>query len=100
MAVTVQNDVIKMTEADDEVTIGLKVQSVRFFREAGNADTDVIILVDPVDGGELWRTYAGAANSVEAELMTAGQGMARTWPNGVRVSALPGDNGQIFIRYV
>ena len=98
MAVTVAQNIIKMTAEDDEVTLALKVLSVRFFRESGNSDTDVIILTDPVTGGELWRTYAGAANSVEAQLMSTWRG-GRTWPNGAALSGLPSDNGQVFIQY-
>lgn len=98
MAVSVTQDTIKMTAEDDSITIALKVQSVRFFRESGNSDTDIIILTDPVSGGELWRTYAGAANSVEAQLKSTWKG-GLVWPNGVTLSALPSDNGQVFIQY-
>lgn len=100
MAVTVSYDTIRMSEAGDEVTIPLVVQSVRFVAESGNSSTDEVLLVDPNNTSEeLWRTFAGSATGVEAELFTSGSRTGRVWPNGVRLHTLTGDNGFVYIRY-
>lgn len=99
MAVTITQDVIQMTEEDDEVTIPLNVLSVRFVAEVGNNAADAIILTDPVTGGVLWRTYAGSTTGVEAQLMAAGRNRGAHWPNGAALTGLPADNGLVYIQY-
>ena len=99
MAVTVEQDTIKMTAADDEVTIPLVVHSVRFVAEAGQLAADEIVLVDPVTDGELWRTFGGSATATEAELISAAVPHTSHWRNGVKVGTMTGNRGLVYVRY-
>lgn len=100
MAVSVANDTFELTAEGDDILMPLVIQSVRFVAEAGQLAADEIILVDPVSGGVLWRTYGGAAIATEAEMIsTGGRASFSTWPNGVEVGTMTGNRGLIYLRY-
>lgn len=101
MAVTVANDTFEMTAQGDSILMPLVVQSVRFVAEAGQLAADEIILIDPVSGGTLWRTYGGAAIATEAEMIsTGGRSDSSHWSNGVEVGTMTGNRGLVYIRYM
>lgn len=95
MAVTVNQNagIIIMTAAADEVTIPLKVKSVRFVAESGQQAADVIELQDPDTDEVLWATYGMSAQATEAELIE------KMWHNGVKVGTMTSDRGTIYISY-
>ena len=97
-AVAPSQNTFTLTEVGQNYLNPVNVQSVRFVAAPATQASDAVVLVDPITGGELWRSYGRSVTNVESELIGTGNGTSRIWPNGFRLDELTGNRGTLYVR--